>query len=881
MGSRLVGRVAEVVALDRLRASAEQGAGGVALLVGEAGIGKTAVVEEAVSRAVAAGVTVLTGRADPDEGAPSFWPWISLLSTAPPFLSPRLLTLADEGEPVAAARFRAIRATITALGAVAEKQPLMLVLEDLHWADEASSALLAALAREIGTARIAVLGTSRNPVALPGGSTTETLVIGPWEQAAVADYLAAHAPAVHPSWAGVVHRLGGGNPLYTRELTRLLIREGRLAAPAGTVDLPDGLRSVVARRTAQLSAACGHMLAVAAAYGSEIDVSVLERVVAVEPLAEAVAAGVLVDDPWVPSRVRFVHELVRQALYDGLGRDERIRTHAAIATTLQEHGAPVAEVARHRVRAAADPASRRAAVEACTTAARAATTALDHAEAVRWFGHALASAPGDAALRLERAEAAYRNGQLDVARADCEAVVDEVGAPAALVIRGFGGPLGPALLRLCERALAHDLTDGDRAKVLAQYAFLLAEDRDPERAGRISREAMALAEASGRPDALVAAVHARHETIDPADDLDEVFDLARRSCELAGPSARPDAELWGRTWRLDACLARGDLAGYDAETSRLAGLADRLGWPVARWHLLRARAARALVAGRLGAGRELAEQALEVAARSQDASAPYLYLAFLSGLAEFTGDYTWVDETWLDGEQQPIALAQLGLIAMGRGDRDSGLTAARRLRGVLPRLPADGRRTFVTVVTGELAAWVGEHDLAAECYARMAPRAGIYLNSMSSCHGAVSRVLGTIAAVLGRPEASRHLAEAVAMEERIGAPGYLARAQIAYAGQLRTTDPHRSRELATAALATSRRLGMPVLVASAAELARDDLTAREREIAALVAEGLSNRAVAERLVLSERTVETHVRNILSKLGLSNRAGLRGASQYRH
>ncbi len=879
-----MGRVAEVVALDRLRASAEQGRGGVALLVGEAGIGKTAVVEEAVARASAAGVTVLTGRADPDEGAPSFWPWLSLLAGGPDGLSPTLLELSGSAEPAAAARFRAVRATVTALCATAGKRPLLLVLEDLHWADEASLALLAALAREIGSARILVLGTSRTPPGEPlDPATVETLTIGAWEQAAVAGYVAAEnrGGPVHPSWAGVLHRLGGGNPLYTRELTRLLIREGRLTGPAGAVDLPAGLRPIVARRTAHLSAAGRHMLAVAAAYGSEIDVSVLERVVAVEPLAEAVAAGVLVDDPWAPSRVRFVHELVRQALQTELSRDERIRVHAAIATALDQHGAPAAEVARHRVRAAAGAESRAAAVQACVAAARAATRALDHAEAVRWLGHALANAPGDASLRLARAEAAYRNGRLDLAVADCEAVVDEVGAPAALVIRGFGGPLGPALLRLCDRALAHDLDDGDRAQVLAQSAFLLAEDLDPERAGRISREAMVLATASGRPDALVAAVHARHETIDPADDLDEVLELARRSCELAGPSGQPDAELWGRTWRLEACLALGDLGQFDAETGRLAALADRLGWPVAHWHLLRARAARALVAGRLGPAREFAEQARDLAARSQDASAAYMFLAFLSGLAEFDGDYSWAGATAFGNEDVPIAVAQLGHIAMGRGDRDGALAATRRLRGALPRLPADGRRTYVTVITGEMAAWVGDLDLAAECYTRMLPRAGLYLNSMSSCHGAVARPLGMMAAALGRPEAGRHLAAAVAMEERIGAPGHLAKAQIAYAGQLRTTDPRRSRELASAALATARRLGLPVLAGPAAELARDDLTAREREIAGLVAGGLSNRAIAGRLVLSERTVETHVRNILGKLGLTGRAELRGATQYRH
>src|SRR5687768_6820483 len=103
---RLVGRVPEVVALDRLRAAAAGGHGSVVLLLGEAGIGKTAVVEEAVARTAAAGGTVLTGRADPDEGAPAFWPWRRLLDSHPAGLSPEVLDArTHDGESPAATRF--------------------------------------------------------------------------------------------------------------------------------------------------------------------------------------------------------------------------------------------------------------------------------------------------------------------------------------------------------------------------------------------------------------------------------------------------------------------------------------------------------------------------------------------------------------------------------------------------------------------------------------------------------------------------------------------------------------------------------------------------------------------------------------------------------
>nr|WP_296076128.1 LuxR family transcriptional regulator [uncultured Actinoplanes sp.] len=882
----LIGRVSEVVALDRRRADAWRGAGGVVLLIGEAGVGKTTVVEEAVARFRAAGSTVLIGRCDPDEGAPAFWPWLRLLESGVEGLSPALLTLADEGESAAAARFRAIRATIAALRAA---EPLVLVLEDLHWADPASLSLLAALSREIGETRLLLIGTSR-PAPQPDLSEAEVLPLGPWDVAAVGQYLARIAPAAHPSWAAVVHRLGGGSPLYTRELARLLAREGRLERPAGTIDLPEGLRRLVLRRTAQLRPACREMLGVAAAFGAEIDVAALDRIVPAiraddgpGPVAEAVEAGVLVEDPAKPSRVRFGHELVRQALYTSLTRDERIRAHAAIAD--RGAGSP-AEIARHRVRAAVDPESRRAAVDACVVAAQAAARALDHDEAVRWFDRALENAPDDPELRLARAEAAYRGGQLDVALADCAAIVDRVGTPAALVIRGFGGSLAPALLRLCERALALGPDDADRAQVLAQTAFLLTETEDPQAARRISGEAMALAERSGHPGALVAAIHARHEVVDPVRDVDEVLELARRAAELAGPSRRPDAELWSLVWRLDAQLMRGDRPAFDAEKARLEELAERLGWPVARWHLLRARAAGLLLAGRFDDAETASAEASDLGINGRDETMPFLHRAFLSGLAQLTGrNRHWPPDLAAEAAALPpipVATAQIARVAMEMGDRETGELMLARLRAVLPGVPADLRRPFIVATTGEVAIWAGDLELAAQAYRQALSYAGRHLNSLTACYGVADRTLGVIAAALGDADAAgAHLANAVALEERSGSAPFLTLAQLAYARFLRPTDPARSRDLAARAATTARRLGMPPVAAEAAELDADPLTAREREIAALVADGLTNRAVAEKLFLSERTVETHVRNILAKLGLTRRADLRGASQYRH
>ncbi|HEU4347022.1 MAG TPA: AAA family ATPase, partial [Actinoplanes sp.] len=238
MGTRLVGRVPEVVALDRLRAEVVAGRGGVVLLTGEAGIGKTAVVEEAVSRAAAAGTTVLTGRAEPDEGAPAYWPWSRLLDAGVDGLTPALLDVREgPGETAAAARFRVEHATATALRETARRLGgLVLVLEDLHWADPASLSLLRRVGRDIATASILVIGTARRmDERLPAA---EVLHLEPLEPAAVGAFLTQQAGGpVHGTWIPVVHRLGGGNPLYVRELARLLARDDRLRRPASPVDL--------------------------------------------------------------------------------------------------------------------------------------------------------------------------------------------------------------------------------------------------------------------------------------------------------------------------------------------------------------------------------------------------------------------------------------------------------------------------------------------------------------------------------------------------------------------------------------------------------------------------------------------------------------------
>jgi len=337
------------------------------------------------------------------------------------------------------------------------------------------------------------------------------------------------------------------------------------------------------------------------------------------------------------------------------------------------------------------------------------------------------------------------------------------------------------------------------------------------------------------------------------------------------------------------------MAAAETEIDAMETLADRTGLPLVRWHVLRRRASVAALTGSFGGCRRYAAQAAEIAAEWDDESVRGTEFGQAVCLALLRGDPADLPPGWagytddvsqIPGSARAIAHSCLAAALMVAGRTDE----ARVLYQPLISTVSARQRELLNAALFNLAALARGLNDAAGCRALREMLTTVYGRATALGAGTVfyggsmARMIGELDLGCGEhTEAVPHFEEGLRVDSMLGARPYVAHGRMGLACALGATgDLPRVVELARAAAADARRLDMPGLLraadafladAAAKARAEDPLTSREREVAQLVAQALSNREVARTLVLSERTVESHVRSILAKTGLTSRTEL--------
>jgi hypothetical protein len=678
---KLVGREPALAKLHGLLARAMQGQGGAALVRGEAGIGKSRVLEELAKHAHglagSTGLDVVWGRAWEAGGAPAYWPWVEalrglcrrragLLTQLVPArrallgqLAPEFLAAAARPYEVPAerARFLLLDALAATLCDAAHERPLLVLLEDMHVADFDSLLALELVASRTRDSGLLVVGSLR-----PGQAAAHSAVLTRVErlctlvelprltQAEVISLAqqTLQRPLEQPH-ANELLRTCDGNPLFVVELSHLLSQPA--TARESVVSprlLPSGVRAIIEQRIDALSPGTQALLAHAAVIGREFDTGMLASTLA-NPgsalgcaLAEAIDAHIL--ERTGLRSMRFRHVLLRDALYVRLSESERATRHGQLADVLAHTtdalgGPPWPELAHHLARAGESEGER--AIEAAIAAAEQARGRLAFDDAAHWLSRALLqherSARPDArrtaelCLRLARVRSALSD------RAGCHALClraaelarrerdpELLGRAALEHGRMFVfAAVDPELVRLLDEALSVLPADrvGLRARLLARRAAALQPARDPQVPIAFAREALALARTVDEPETLLETLRAVTSTMADLGDPRERAQLNREFADLASVLGEPVEELRG-LGRLTHDLSElGELAEARDVVARASALAERLDAPFARWPVLGLQSMLATYAGEFERGQALADAAHEQANMAFDPNA--------------------------------------------------------------------------------------------------------------------------------------------------------------------------------------------------------------------------------------------------------------------
>src|SRR5437867_5882048 len=831
-----VGRHDELVELRAGLEAAVTGRGRFFLVVGEAGIGKTRLVEELGREAAERGHLVLWGRCWEGEGAPPYWPWIQVIRTylriarsdglprvaggaGAPYLAQLVPELGGLQSPAPSvppqsehARFYLFNAVVTFLQSRPDHTPLVLVFDDLQWADAPSLLLLQFLVHELRDTAMLVVATYREIEARQNPHVADILgalardgrhlpLRGFGEEEVALFIEGKTGRSASAALVRAVHRETEGNPFFVDEIVHLLVGgapERWDATVARRLPVPQGVREAIRRRLAPLPAPCKDALTLASVVGREFGLAALQRACGLgadallEVLRPALGREILVRDPRTAGRYRFAHALIRETIYEELGAAERARLHGRIGGVLEalhemDPTPHLATLAHHFLEAVPAGGVEKA-ITYSTRAAWYAEASLAYEDAAVLFERALEvlaeARPADARERCElllaRGGAQWKVGDGPGARETFRQAADiarRIGdapllARSALGFAGEGSRLlwvrsavvDQPRIELLEEAL-HRLGDGDpglRAQLLARLAINLYWAPQPERVLALSEEALTLARRLGDPCQPAAALRARLVALWRPEMEEERFAIADEIVSLGQRTGDRELSLLGHRFRIVGFLERGDVVAADREIEAWAQIAGELRQPLHLTDLAIWRATRAIMDGRFADGEEQAKRAVELGQREHDAQPTMRH--------EIQTFVLHVHQGRLDqpvGRSQPrsdVPAPMFLRCARAFVWSETGRqTEARRELSALAKegfpLPRDGAWVVYMSLLSAAAAELNDRASAAQLYDLLVPYAGrVGIGAAGlACWGSVSYYLGLLASTLGRvADAIRH-----------------------------------------------------------------------------------------------------------------------------
>jgi DNA-binding SARP family transcriptional activator len=892
-----VGRERELAELIGALKDVLGGYGRLVLVAGEPGIGKSRLADELIGQARARGARSVVGRCWEAGGAPAYWPWVQALRSYAREAEPDVLRaqlgagaadlaqllpelrelFPDLPEPPAleseGARFRLFEAVSSLLRSATQDRPLVLMLDDLHAADEPSLLLLRFVAREIAGSRLLVVCAFRDvdpTVRDPLASALAELVREPHatqitleglRQDDVGEYIEL-STEIQPSprLVEAVHTGTEGNPLFVAETVRLLDADGRITDPGAHLRIPPGVRAVIEQRVGRLSERCRSLLVLASVVGREFGLDALTRLSEVpqdellDALDEAMAERILGEVPGSPGRLRFGHALIRDTVYDELTVARRMQLHRDAAGALEavhseDLGPHLTELAHHYF-AAAPAGVVNEAVEYSRRAGHRAASQLAYEEAARLYEMALALvddptarcdlllALGDAHARAGDSPASKRAFREAAELAEERALPERL-ARAAL---GYGGRIIWEVSRddeyagpLLERAIAA-LGDADgslRVRLLARLAGGPLRDASfpRHRSLALSGKALEIARRLDDPVTLAYALSAFITANLSPDHTPKQVPLATELIQVAKQAGDLERAADGYETRAMALIELGDMSGARADTAAMGRLAEELRQPSHDWFVTVYRALFALLAGDFDDAEGLISGARRVGERAQRWNAAVSYGLQLYLLRREQGRLAEVHDlvrgAVVENPTYPLwrCLLAHSAVELGHTADARGAFVELAANG-FANLPFDEDWLVSLSFLAETARALGDVERASVLYDQLLPygdRVAVSYAEIST--GSVSRYLGILATTAARwTDAERHFEDALEMNQQIGARPWLAHTQADYARMLSAHgergDGERALELARRALECYRGLGMDTFAAEAAQIER-------------------------------------------------------------